>query len=629
MSGDANEPKSIGEDVLRTVVDLVEIAGMLPPSTAVMAGGDRVEDLLLVESARDHGIINRIVLIGRKDRITAAVEKVGIDIRPEDIVAAEGDEEAAAATVEIIKAGHAEMVLKGSTPTHVLHRHMLPLAVRETVSLVSIFDAVPIAQGRPLILTDAGVTTVCSYGRIAGLIRNAVDVARRVMRVDRPRVAILSANEKLLPTLPSGHMAAEFARRGWPDAAIYGPLSLDMATDPGAAAVKGLPDLPSAHEVAGNADVLVCPNIDAANVIYKMVSAMIKHGEASLANIIVGFPMPYVLLSRSDALETRLNSLALGAIYAQRRIGERPQEPRTPALEISTTHRVLVINPGSTSTKIAIYENDTCAHYVETEYAIPAASSAAERHEQADRLAQRVREVLVRSGTGNVDAIAARGGFLPRPAHKLRGGAYIIAETKGGEVIVDDALVSSVLEHPEKDHASNLGVPVAALLARELKAPAFVVDPVVVDEFIPEAEISGYEGIVRRSTSHALSVRAAARKAARELGRPLENMNLVVAHLGGGITVAAVRQGRMIDGNISLLGGGPFSPQRAGQLPMGDLIDLCYSGRFTRAELAAELTTRGGLQSYLGTHRLEAIEERIAAGDEPSPGIVIISPASG
>jgi butyrate kinase len=611
-----------GAERLATVVDLVDIAGTLPPSTAVMAGGERVEDLLLVESARDHGILDRIILVGRKDRITASVAKVGIEIPAQDIVAAESDEEAAAATVEFIKAGTVEMVLKGSTTTNVLNRHMLPLAERATVSLVSIFDAVPISHGRPMILTDAGITTVCSFGRVAGLIRNAVDVARTVMGIDRPRVAMLSANEKVIPTMASTLLGAEFARRGWPDAAVYGPLSLDLATDPGAVAVKGLPDVPGAREVAGQADILVCPCIDSGNVIYKMVSALIKYGDASLANIIVGFPMPYVLLSRSDALETRLNSLALGAIYAQRHLKARLKKTAAPAPEIAETYRVLVVNPGSTSTKIALFENERCVHYVEAQYPAVALGTVAERRAEVEHLIARVRQVLDHGDWRSVDAIAARGGFLPRPPGKLCGGAHVVAEVRDGEVLVDEALVSGILEHPEHHHASNLGVPVAAALARELKAPAYVVDPVVVDEFVPEAEISGYEGITRRSTAHALSVRAAARKAAQAIGRPLEDVAMVVAHLGGGITIAAVRNGKMTDNNIAFLGGGPFSPQRAGQLPAGELIDLCYSGRFTRAELIEELTKRGGLQSYLGEHRLEAIEERIAAGDERARLIV-------
>jgi butyrate kinase len=165
-------------------------------------------------------------------------------------------------------------------------------------------------------------------------------------------------------------------------------------------------------------------------------------------------------------------------------------------------------------------------------------------------------------------------------------------------------------------HASNFGIPVAAGLAEKLGVPAYTVDPVVVDEFIPEAEFSGFEPIKRTSISHALSVHAAASRAAKQVGRPIGDTNFVVAHLGGGITVAAVQGGRIIDNSIALLGEGPFTPQRAGALPLGGIIELCYSGRYTRDELIEELSKKGGLISYLGEYRMEVIENRIREGDE-------------
>ncbi|HNR30522.1 MAG TPA: butyrate kinase, partial [Candidatus Hydrogenedentes bacterium] len=333
-------------------------------------------------------------------------------------------------------------------------------------------------------------------------------------------------------------------------------------------------------------------------------------------DIIMGFPQPYVLLSRSDALETRLNSVALGAIYAQRFSEEQTKPRRAPGPARTRTYRVVAVNPGSTSTKIALFENEDCVRHLESEYMIPAAGTIEERRNQADELAQRVLQLLHAASWQSVDAIAARGGFVPRPPEKLSGGAYVIAELQDGDVVVNESLMFAVLEHPEKQHASNLGIPVAAVLARALTAPAYFVDPVVVDEFLPEAEISGYNGIVRRNISHALSIRAGIRKAAEIMGRPVKDVHLVVAHLGGGVSVTAVRNGRMVDSNIALLGGGPFTPQRAGQLPTAELIDLCFSGRFTREELLEELTTRGGLQSYLGEYRLDVIEDQIRAGNE-------------
>ena len=614
-----------GGAVLTAVADLVEIAGRTGATTVAVAGGDRTEDLRLVESARDHGIVDRILLIGRPAGIRRAVEEVGIYIPPDDIVPAGTEDQIAAATVKLIRAGGVDVLLKGNIPTPTLNRHMLALAVRPTVSLATVFDAGPIARGRPMVLTDAGVTTVCHFGRMVGLIRNAVDVAHAVLHLDRPRVAILSANEKQVASLPSTAMGLALAERPWPDAVVDGPLSFDLATDPASVAIKGLPDRPNAAEVAGRADVLVCPGIDAANCLYKMLAALSKYGDASLASITVGFPVPYVILSRADSLATRLESVALCSVYAHRTsrqaAAEATAEPTAPPTTPAGPFRVLVVNPGSTSMKAAVFENDRRLHSVETPCDVLVTATPAQRRRQVRELARLALGLLEDSGE-TVDAVAARGGFLPRPDEKLPAGTYLLAERRAGRAVVDETMVRAILDHPEKPHASNLGIPVAAILARRLNVPAFVVDPVVVDEFAPEAEVSGYAPIVRRSTSHALNVRAAARAAAEAIGRDVESIDLVVAHLGGGITVAAVRAGRMIDNNIALLGGGPFTPQRAGQLPLDELIDLCYSRRFTRAELVEELTKRGGLRSYLDEDRLDAIEQRIERGDAAARRVV-------
>ena len=602
---------------LDTVADLVEIAGQLPASNVVLVGANRVEDLRLVESARDHGIIRRLILVGQVDRIAPAVEAVGIEIDDGDIVPADDDEQIAAATVEIVRAGQADIVLKGNISTPVINRHMLPLAVRPTVSLVTAFDAAAIGDGRCLLLTDAGVTTVCNFGRMCDLIRNAADVARTILGIARPRVAILSANEKQIPSLPSTWMGAELSRRTWTEATVYGPLSFDLATSRQSVAMKGLEDQPVLSEVAGRADILVCPGIDAANILYKAISAMNQYGLASLASVTVGFPVPYIILSRADSLETRLESIALCSVYSRRH--GAAETPKTVAAANPTpgepVRRVLVVNPGSTSMKVALFENDRCVHRAEAVCEISVSTTLSERREAVAHLAKLVVETTEEWGCDHLDAIAGRGGFLPRPDGKLAAGTYVVAERLDGRIVADEAIVAGVLENPEKAHASNMGIPVAAALAVRMNVPAYVVDPVIVDEFSPEAELSGYAPITRRSTSHALSIRAAARRAAEQIGRPIEDINLVVAHLGGGITVAAVRGGRMVDNNIALLGGGPFTPQRSGGLPLDELISLCYSGRFTREELVEELTKHGGLRSYFGTDRMEVIERRIADGD--------------
>lgn len=284
-------------------------------------------------------------------------------------------------------------------------------------------------------------------------------------------------------------------------------------------------------------------------------------------------------------------------------------------LDVARAFRVLAVNPGSTSTKVAAFELDRCVHDTEVQHEVPMLATLEDRRAQVAERTRLVLEELARSGLDRPDAVVGRGGFLERPTEKLAGGTYVVAEKRGDRLVVDRGIVSAVLERPEKEHASNLGIPVAAELAQRLDVPAFVVDPVVVDEFSPVAEISGYAPVVRKSTSHALSVRATARKAAEQMGLPLAESSLVVAHMGGGITVAAVHRGRMVDNSIALLGGGPFTPQRAGHLDLDAMMDLCFSGRFTRAELTSELTKRGGLQSYLGEHRMEVIQQWIEDGD--------------
>ena len=283
---------------------------------------------------------------------------------------------------------------------------------------------------------------------------------------------------------------------------------------------------------------------------------------------------------------------------------------------------ILVINPGSTSTKLALFEGGRCVRAEEAPHAPLPPGGPARVLAEVEGRAAAVHEFLSPHEAETLDAVAARGGFLPRGDRKLLPGTYAVAEVVAGEVVVDEALVRAVVERPERPHASNLGIPLAAGLARRFGVPAYVVDPVVADEFCPEAQLSGYAPIRRRSVAHVLSVRAAARRVAEKSGSPLDQTTYVVAHLGGGITVAAVRGGRMVDNTIALLGEGPFTPQRAGALPLLELIDLCYSGRFTRDELIDELSRRGGLRSYLGEHRMEAIEERIAAGDERARQVV-------
>jgi len=509
MPGEREREES-GFPLLESVADLVEIAGRLPPSTVVVPGGDRVEDLRLVEAGRDHGFIDRVVLVGDPERIRRAVDEVEIEIPAGDIIAAANDEEAAAATVRLLREGEMDVVLKGNISTPIINRHMRPLALRSTVSLATVFDASPLAGGRPMLLTDAGFTTVCNFGRMADLVDNALDVARVVMGIPRPRVAILSANEKQISSLPSTRTGLALSRRRWPGAFVCGPLSFDLAVDPESVAIKGMPDLPQAEEVAGRADILVCPGIDAANILYKTIAAMAKYGQASLAGITVGFPVPFIILSRSDTVEVRLDSIALCSIYSQR-TRNRP-DCRAAEAAPRRSWRILAVNPGSTSSKISLYENLDCIHEAEVGHKVASALTPEDRRNQSECLTGYVLDTLEKWGAGPLDAVVGRGGFLPRPEGKLSGGTYLVAAPGKGGMEVEDEIISGVLDFPGKVHPSNLGIPVAAALAGKLGIPAYTVDPVVVDEFSPEAEISGYAPscVGARPTSSASRRRPAA-----------------------------------------------------------------------------------------------------------------------
>ncbi len=328
---------------IEAVSDLVLIAGALRPKTVIVAGGTRDDDLRLVESARDHGIAGRVLLVGDARAVRDAASRVGIAVGDDDILGTGSPEETASRTAAAVRDGTADIILKGDISTPILNREMLGIAVRKTISLVTVFDTAPVAGGRPMLLTDPGVTTVCSFERMVGLIENAIDVAHEVMRIERPRVALLSANEKQIASLPSTGLARELSEREWEGASVYGPLSFDLAVSPKSVGIKGPvfqePDKDArdsqdyeqslscsslsrlreaAREVAGRADVVVCPSIDSANVLYKMIMQNVEYGMGTFAGITVGVAVPYVILSRADNVETKLLSIALCSIAAER-----------------------------------------------------------------------------------------------------------------------------------------------------------------------------------------------------------------------------------------------------------------------------------------------------------------------
>ena len=266
-------------------------------------------------------------------------------------------------------------------------------------------------------------------------------------------------------------------------------------------------------------------------------------------------------------------------------------------------YTILVINPGSTSTKVAIWKDEelilqeTIKHPADKLDKFPCVVDQFNLRLQAVDSA--IADWLE---PDKLSAIAARGG----PLRPLEGGTYAI-----NEPMLDDLRTARY-----SNHASNLGAILAHHLAERLGIPCFVVDPVTVDEFTPLARVSGFPGIERKCRSHALNIKAVARQVAEEIGKPLGGTDFVVAHMGGGLSICPLAKGRIVDVNDGLLGMGPFSPERAGALPIGPLVELCYSGKYSKQELLRRLSIEAGLKGYLGTSDLVEVENRIDEGDE-------------
>jgi len=470
-----------------------------------------------------------------------------------------------------------------------------------------------------MIMTDSGVSAILNYSRMTGLINNAAEIAHAVLKLKNPKIALLSGNEKVIPALPSTVMADELAKAYWKGVTVYGPLSFDLAVDPESVRVK-LPNLAKGtpiHEVAGRADILVNPGLDAANIMYKMLMRLVETRAAAMACVTVGIKAPYIISSRSDPEKTKIDSIALSCIYSNYLQKKKTiQIVKHADSDILPKFTILVVNPGSTSTKLALFENTKCIQDFEVPHKHKPGLRGETMDTEVELYVRQIKEFLGANTDRKIDAIVGRGGFLNRQGQRLGSGVYTICNVINSKLRTEHDLISGVRDCAEMDHASNLGIPIAARLAREYFVPAFSVDPVVVDEFQTEARYSGYAPIERRNVGHVLSIRAAARKAAENVGLPFEKSSFVVAHLGGGISIAAVKNGKIIDSTIALLGEGPFTPQRAGTLPQKDLIDLCFSGRFTKVELETELSKHAGLISYLHEDSLLKIEERIAHGDK-------------
>ena len=270
--------------------------------------------------------------------------------------------------------------------------------------------------------------------------------------------------------------------------------------------------------------------------------------------------------------------------------------------------KIFVINPGSTSTKIALFIDEkpvwaAGAHHT--------ADDLSEFHHVNEQYEYRKNFILRLLAEADIpldfDAVIARGGLLkPTP-----GGVYAINEQMKHDLL-----------NARMEHACNLGALIADEIARECHCPAYIADPEVVDELQPVARLTGIPEIERISIFHALNSKAVSRKYAASIGKHYEELNLIVVHLGGGISVGAHCKGRVIDVNNALNGEGPFSPERAGTIPADQLAELCFSGKYTLKQIKKMLNGKGGLTAHLGMNDVVTIARKASEGEEPYKGVL-------
>lgn len=264
----------------------------------------------------------------------------------------------------------------------------------------------------------------------------------------------------------------------------------------------------------------------------------------------------------------------------------------------------LIINPGSTSTKIGVFEDETLLFEETLRHSTEEISKYATIFDQKDFRKNIIIDLLKSKefDIKSLGMVVGRGGMLkPIP---------------GGTYACTDALVKDLEVGVSGQHASNLGGILAREIADEIGVPSFIVDPVVVDELMPIARYSGVPELPRVSIFHALNQKAVAKRYAKETGKKYEDLNLIVVHMGGGVSVGPHKNGKVIDIFNALDGDGAFSPERSGAVPVGALVKMCFSGEYTQAEVYKKLVGNGGFNAYVGTNDMRDVEKMVNEGNE-------------
>lgn len=274
------------------------------------------------------------------------------------------------------------------------------------------------------------------------------------------------------------------------------------------------------------------------------------------------------------------------------------------------SYKILIINPGSTSTKIGVYENETQLFEETLRHSTEEISQYASIIDQKDFRKNIITDFLKEKNFDihTINVVVGRGGLLkPIP---------------GGTYPVSDELLADLKAGVQGQHASNLGGILAREIADELGVPSYIVDPVVVDELEPVARYSGMPELPRRSIFHALNQKAVAKRYAKECGKSYDALRLIVVHMGGGVSVGAHKYGKIVDVNNILDGEGAFSPERAGTVPVGDLIKLCFSGKYTEKEIYKKICGNGGFNGYMGTNDMRDLVKMKAEGNVDAANLI-------
>lgn len=264
----------------------------------------------------------------------------------------------------------------------------------------------------------------------------------------------------------------------------------------------------------------------------------------------------------------------------------------------------LIINPGSTSTKIGVFEDETLLFEETLRHSTEEIAQYASIVDQKDFRKQIILDLLKKKDFDikSLQVVVGRGGMLkPIP---------------GGTYAVSDDLLEDLKIGKQGQHASNLGGILAREIGDSIGVPSYIVDPVVVDELMPISRYSGVPELPRTSVFHALNQKAVAKRYAKEQGKAYNSLNLIVVHMGGGVSVGAHAQGRVVDVFNALDGDGAFSPERAGAVPSGALIKMCFSGEYTEKEVYKKIVGNGGFNAYVGTNDMRDVEKLVNDGDK-------------